>query len=92
MAKRTKKVKGTGKFGARYGVKARTKYRKIDEKQRQLHVCPHCSQQRVKRDGTGIWVCTKCGAKMAGGAYQPQTDAGLEVKKTLRSIVGRDDK
>jgi large subunit ribosomal protein L37Ae len=91
MAKRTKKVKGTGKFGPRYGVKARTKYRKVDEKQRQHHVCPTCSQPRVKRDGTGIWVCTKCGAKMAGGAYQPQTDAGLEVKKTLRSVVAEDD-
>jgi large subunit ribosomal protein L37Ae len=91
MAKRTKKVKGTGKFGPRYGVKARTKYRKVDEKQRRPHVCPRCGHQRVKRESTAIWVCSKCGAKMAGGAYQLQTDAGLEVKKSLRSVVAEDD-
>jgi len=91
MAKRTKKVKAAGKFGPRYGVKARNKYRKVDERQRRSYVCPRCSHEKVKREGTGIWVCRKCGAKIAGGAYQLQTDAGLEVKKTLRSVVVGDE-
>lgn len=91
MAKRTKKAKGTGKFGARYGVKARNKYRKIDEKQRTWHRCPQCGHHRVKREGTAIWVCRKCGAKMAGGAYLPQTDAGLEVTKTIRSVMAEEE-
>ncbi|KAA0000742.1 MAG: 50S ribosomal protein L37Ae [Thermoplasmata archaeon] len=87
MTKRTKKVGVTGKFGARYGVKAKNKYRKIEEKQRKYHKCPKCGHVAVKRESTAIWVCRKCGAKFAGGAYVPQTDAGAEVNKTLRSII-----
>jgi large subunit ribosomal protein L37Ae len=87
MTKRTKKVGVTGKFGARYGVKAKNKYRKIEERQRKYHKCPGCGQLKLKRESTGIWVCRKCGAKFAGGAYFPQTDAGTEVKKTIRGII-----
>lgn len=93
MTKRTKKVGVTGKFGARYGVKAKNKYRKIEEKQRKYHVCPNCGHLKLKREGTAIWTCRKCGAKFAGGAYVPQTDTGAEVKKTIRGVIagGKDD-
>ncbi|MEA2054628.1 MAG: 50S ribosomal protein L37Ae [Candidatus Thermoplasmatota archaeon] len=88
MAKRTKKTGVTGKFGARYGVKAKNKHRKIEEKQRKYHKCPNCGHFKLKRESTAIWVCGKCGAKFAGGAYIPQTDAGTEVKKIIKGIVG----
>jgi len=91
MAKRTKKAAGTGKFGARYGVKARNKYKKIDQKQRQAYPCPQCGHKKVMREGTGVWVCRKCGAKMAGGAYIPQTDAGIEAKKTIKSVLAEEE-
>ncbi|HDN95524.1 MAG TPA: 50S ribosomal protein L37Ae [Thermoplasmatales archaeon] len=88
MARRTKKVKSTGRFGPRYGVKIRHRVRRIEEKQRQWHLCPKCGRKRVKRESTGIWVCRKCNTKFAGGAYFPRTSSGGDVEKSIKSILG----
>ena len=73
MAKRTKKVKSSGRFGSRYGVKIRAAVREIEKVQKEKHVCSHCGHKKVKRVGTGIWQCKKCGVKFAGAAYVPTT-------------------
>ncbi|HEC87773.1 MAG TPA: 50S ribosomal protein L37Ae [Thermoplasmata archaeon] len=88
MAKRTKKVGTTGRFGARYGVKIKHRVREIEEKQKKWHTCPRCGRERLKRESTGIWVCKKCNAKFAGGAYLPKTTSGIEVEKSIRGILG----
>ncbi len=88
MARRTKKIGSTGRFGARYGVKIRHRVRDIEAKQRQWHVCPNCGRKRLKRESTGIWVCRKCNTKFAGGAYYPKTNAGRDVEKNIKSILG----
>ena len=90
MARRTKKVKGTGRLGPRYGVKIRHRVRDLEENQKQWHVCPQCKRPRVKRESTGVWICKKCNAKFAGGAYLPRTTGGKEVEKSLKGILGRD--
>ena len=84
MAKRTKKVGPAGRFQARYGVRARTRVRNIETIQKAKHVCTNCGNERVKRVGTSIWQCGKCGVKFAGGAYQPRTESGQNVEKMLR--------
>lgn len=88
MAKRTKKVKSAGRFGQRYGVKIRHRIKEIEEKQRGWHTCPRCGRKRVKRESTGIYVCKKCNAKFAGGAYFPHTITGREVEKSIKSVLG----
>jgi large subunit ribosomal protein L37Ae len=88
MARRTKKVRRTGRFGARYGVKARHRVRDLEDKQKQWHTCPQCGRPRVKRESTGVWVCKKCRAKFAGGAYLPRTATSREAEKSLRGILG----
>ena len=85
MAKAKSKRKDS--FGVRYGVKARSIIKEIEGKQRVYHPCPKCGRRRVKRTDTGIWKCKKCGAIFAGGAYLPQTTPGIEVEKSLRSIM-----
>lgn len=86
MAKRTKKVGSTGRYGARYGVQARRRVIAVERRQHAKHTCPQCGADKVRRIHTGVWGCRKCGREFAGGAYVPVTGAGLEIVKTLKGI------
>lgn len=86
MAKRTKKVGATGRYGPRYGVQARRRVLAVERRQRAKHTCPSCGAPKVRRISTSIWSCRKCDHTFAGGAYVPVTGAGLDVLKTLRGI------
>ena len=57
---RTKKVGITGRFGARYGRKAKRSVKIIEENMKKNHVCPKCDRPYVKRQAAGIWKCRKC--------------------------------
>ena len=81
MAK-TKKVLSAGRFGVRYGKKIRQKVGKIEKGSRAKYECPVCfGQKKMKRTAAGIWLCTKCGVMLAGGAYMPSTTASKIMKK-----------
>lgn len=84
MAKRTKKVGSSGRFQARYGVRARTRVRDVEIQQKKKYKCPKCGQKSVKRYGTSIWTCKKCGYKFAGGAYIPKTTQSIDAEKILK--------
>ena len=84
MAKRTKKVGPAGRFQSRYGVRARSRLRNVEIVQRKKHICPSCKHVAVKRLGSGIYSCYKCGIKFAGGSYIPKTDGGIQVEKIIR--------
>jgi len=90
MAKRTKKVGPAGRYQARYGVRSRSRIRNVEVIQRDKHVCPSCGHKKVKRQGTSIWLCKKCGIKFAGGAYQPKTESGQNVEKILKGEITPD--
>lgn len=81
----TKKVKYAGRFGPRYGKAIRESVVEVESKQRKKHICPKCESESVKRISTGIFVCKKCKAKFAGGAYTPNTMSGTIVKKMVRT-------
>jgi len=83
MTRRTKKVGSSGRFQARYGVRARTRIRDIESQQKIKHICPSCGQQAVKRVSAGIWSCRKCDYTFAGGAYIPRTESAQNVDKIL---------
>ncbi|WOX58608.1 50S ribosomal protein L37ae [Methanoculleus receptaculi] len=88
MAGRKQSAKGrvvgsSGRYGPRYGRFIRKRVNQIEHISRAAHVCPRCDLEAVRRVGTGIWECRKCGFKFAGGSYVPQTPA---MRVAARSI------
>ena len=69
MASKTKKVKSSGRFGARYGKRTRAYVVAVEEKQRKKQQCPFCNKSGVKRKSKGVWHCKKCGKKFASDVY-----------------------
>lgn len=67
----TKKVKETGKYGVRGGRGIRQKYLLATKTDKTTYVCSSCGYKgKISRSAKGIFVCKKCGAKIAGAAYK----------------------
>jgi large subunit ribosomal protein L37Ae len=60
----------------RGGTSVRKQWTRITMEKRRKHKCPRCSSPSVKRDYVGVWDCSKCGFRFAGGAYTPSTRMG----------------
>eukprot|EP00768_Dysnectes_brevis_P005592 gnl/Dysnectes_brevis/40_a48_18957.p1 GENE.gnl/Dysnectes_brevis/40_a48_18957~~gnl/Dysnectes_brevis/40_a48_18957.p1 ORF type:complete len:104 (+),score=13.37 gnl/Dysnectes_brevis/40_a48_18957:36-314(+) len=86
MAKRTKKVGISGKYGARYGRSARKQMVTIESSQRAKYMCPFCAKQNVRRLACGIWQCRSCNKMLAGGAYSLHTAAAQSARATIRRL------
>jgi len=71
MPNKTKKVGAAGRYGVRYGRTLKLKIVAVEKKQKKKHICPTCKKPGMKRVTSGIWSCSKCGAKIAGKAYRP---------------------
>ena len=78
------KVRTAGRFGVRYGRKIRKMVASSEEQTRAAHKCPRCGKKSVKRVGTGIWRCSRCGYTFVGGTYIPQTPTGIAVQRAIR--------
>jgi len=85
MVKRSSKIGPTGRLGVRYGVKVRRRIRDIEKDIRAWHTCPECKSKSVRRESTGIWLCRRCGAKIASSAYtlSPPRAVRKEVAQVL---------
>jgi len=97
MARHTKKVGITGKYGTRYGASLRKIVKKYEISQRARYRCTFCGKDCVRRLAGGIWKCTakSCGKTQAGGCWQITTGTAATVKSTinrLRKTMGADDK
>jgi large subunit ribosomal protein L37Ae len=71
MPSKSKKTRAAGRFGARYGKKAKAKLVKVEDKQRKKQKCPFCEKVGVKRLSNGIWQCSRktCDKKFASNTY-----------------------
>ncbi|MEK6830311.1 MAG: 50S ribosomal protein L37ae [Nanoarchaeota archaeon] len=69
MTSKLKKTKSAGRFGARYGRRARAGIVDIEKKQRKKQKCPYCGKKKIKRLSKGIWKCSKCDKKFASDTY-----------------------
>ncbi len=68
----------------RYGRKVRNAYREMQKKSKALYECPKCGKKKLKRISFAVWQCKSCGATIAGGAYQPNTEAGLNALRIIK--------
>lgn len=74
---KTKSVKSSGRFAQRYGATPRKRVLAIESKARKGQRCPKCkSADTLSRIAAGIWECSSCGIKFAGGAFISQTTLG----------------
>ena len=60
MAKRTKKVGVTGKYGTRYGASLRKTVRKIEVSQHAKYTCQFCGKVRRPRPGPSVCLAASC--------------------------------
>ncbi|QHS76769.1 60S ribosomal eL43 domain-containing protein [Saccharomyces paradoxus] len=86
VAKRTKKVGITGKYGVRYGSSLRRQVKKLEIQQHARYDCSFCGKKTVKRGAAGIWTCSSCKKTVAGGAYTVSTAAAATVRSTIRRL------
>jgi large subunit ribosomal protein L37Ae len=86
MAKRTKKVGVTGKYGTRYGSSIRKIVKKFELQQRAKYVCPACGKSQVRRTASGIWGCKGCKVTFAGGAFEFATSVATTAKVTMNRL------
>ena len=66
MAKKKSSLKG---LGARYGIKPRKQFTQVHHILKSKRKCPDCGSVKFGRQAVGIWLCKKCGYKIAGTAY-----------------------
>ena len=86
MAKRTKKVGITGKYGTRYGASLRKMIKKIEISQHSKYTCTFCGKDSMKRTVVGIWSCKACRKTVAGGAYAVSTTAAATARSAIRRL------
>ncbi len=67
---RTKKLGSVARFGARYGLKPKSRVLAVEKVQKAPQQCPYCSRPTAKRIAPGIWQCKKCSSKFTGKAYR----------------------
>jgi len=83
---RTKKVKSTGRFGARYGAGVRKRVLAVEERKKKKYVCPKCNKKALRWRAVGIWECESCGLQMAGGAWDPISNVGQKLIMTIQRL------
>merc|ERR1711904_729748 len=88
MAKHTKKVGITGKYGTRYGSSLRKIVKRYEILQRAKYHCTFCGKESVRRTAGGIWKCRSktCKKTIAGGCWQLTTTAAATVKTSVARL------
>jgi len=79
----TKRVGSTGRFGSRYGTRTKKTVAALEKIQKQKQSCPLCERKSLKRAASGIWICKKCGGRIAGGAYLSESTASQIIMKSI---------
>jgi len=88
MAKHTRKVGITGKYGTRYGSSLRKIVKKYEISQRARYLCSFCGKESIRRLAGGIWQCKSktCGKTIAGGCWQLSTGHAAVARAAINRL------
>jgi large subunit ribosomal protein L37Ae len=78
------KAGSASRFGSRYGAPLKQIVSDIEKVQKKAQQCPRCGRKALRRRGYAVWECRKCGSKIAGGAYYPQTEVGSIAERIVK--------
>jgi large subunit ribosomal protein L37Ae len=67
----------------KYSAKLRNLYDAAQKSKRAKYACPKCGKVSLGRTSYAMWECKSCGAKVAGGAFSPTTEAGEIANRML---------
>ena len=84
IAKRPKKVRIVGKYGARYDASLRKQVKKLEERVKTKYLCNFCGKDSVRRQAVGIWHCKPCCRLIAGAAYSLTSIAANNAKSFIK--------
>jgi large subunit ribosomal protein L37Ae len=68
-------------------VKIRRRILEVETVRKAAHLCPRCQAVKVRRVGSGIWRCRKCGLTFAGGAYRPVVTTSVKREVPVAAAV-----
>ncbi|CAL6297380.1 unnamed protein product [Bathycoccus prasinos] len=86
MAKRTKKVGITGKYGTRYGASLRKVIKKQEISQHSKYFCDFCGKYAVKRQAVGIWGVQRMPQGKSWRRVRLNTSGAVTVRSTIRRL------
>lgn len=78
------KLRSASRFGARYSSPLKKVFADVEDIEKRPQECPKCFRKSLVHKNYGIWYCKKCKARIAGGAYQPQTIIGSLAERIVR--------
>jgi large subunit ribosomal protein L37Ae len=87
ITRKGRKSRSSARFGPRYGRKSRKLVADIEQKSKAFYDCPQCGRTKVKREGSAIWSCRKCGYTFAGGTFVPVTSLGQSVSRSVKRTL-----
>jgi large subunit ribosomal protein L37Ae len=67
----------------RHGVSLRKRRMAVQAEKRAKYECDMCGKTQVRRVGSGIWKCRRCGATYAGGAYSFKTTSATTLTRAV---------
>ncbi|KAM5291267.1 large ribosomal subunit protein eL43-like [Glossophaga mutica] len=91
MAKRNKKVRIIGNYGACCGTSLRKMVKKIDISQHAKDTCSFSGKTKMKRQAVGIWHRGSCMKMAACCAWTYNTNSAITVKSAIRRLEGLKD-
>jgi len=84
------KLGSAGRWGARYGTRTKKMVAVIEHEQNKPQACIRCERPTAKRVAAGVWNCSKCGLKWAGGAYFPRSVVAAEILAKAKSLTEKE--